>query len=64
LKAKASPLSGMPDISMSLLVGWLALWVAMMVVQHSDRAKYWVSTPVSSSPLFSEWAHIGTLKNC
>jgi hypothetical protein len=29
-KATDSPLSGMPEITMSFFVGWLAMWVAMM----------------------------------
>jgi hypothetical protein len=56
LKTKASPLSGMPDIAMSLFVGWLVLWLPMMAVRHLSHAKkYWINTPVFTSPLFSEW---------
>jgi hypothetical protein len=31
-KSKDSPLSGMPEVTKSLFVGWLALWVAMMAM--------------------------------
>jgi hypothetical protein len=56
-KSKESPLSGMPEITMSLFVGWLALWVAMMVVHLPGRNMYWNSLqdPIYSCPIFHEW---------
>jgi hypothetical protein len=39
-ETKESPLSGMPDISMAMVVGCLALWVVLMVNQEPCRAMY------------------------
>jgi hypothetical protein len=56
-KSKESPQSGMPEITMSLFVGWLALWVAMMVVHLPSRDMYWNSLQdaIYNCPLFHEW---------
>jgi hypothetical protein len=45
----------MPEITMGLFVGWLALLVAMMVVSLPGRKMYWERTAAFSCPLFLEW---------
>lgn len=54
-KEKASPLSGMPNINKALFVGWIALWVQMMVVNLPSRKMYWEKSRVMHFPLFHEW---------
>jgi hypothetical protein len=52
---KEAPLSGMPEIAMSRLVGWLGLRVVMMVLSLPSRKMYWQQSSAYSCSMFSEW---------
>jgi hypothetical protein len=52
---KEVPLSGMPEISISLFVGWLGSWVMMLVLSLPSRKMYWQQSSAYSCSMFSEW---------
>jgi hypothetical protein len=46
---------GMLEIAMSRFVGWLGLWVMMMVLSLPSRKMYWQQSSAYSCSMFSEW---------
>jgi hypothetical protein len=60
---KQSPVRGFHTIDRAWFVGWLALWIVMMVVNQPTRRMYWEKSPAYSCACSKSADHGGTLKN-